>query len=150
MRTMILLFALTNATACTSALEDATTATILTRQSLELVDAVWTPLYTSTMAQADADHPDDEAAFAEATAKADRVHKSIEAARSAQQLLRLAVDQWRAGDEGATWADVAPCALDDLAAMAEAISGVNPPAGARVAAAVGTIAAIVPVGACVR
>ena len=149
MRTIMLLLALTT-TACTSALEDATTATLLTRQSLEVVDALWTPLYTATMAQADAEHPDDEVAFAAATAKADRVHKSIEAARSAQQLLHLAVDQWRAGDDGATWADVAPCALDDLAAMAEAVSEVNPPAGARVAAAVGTIAAIVPVGACVR
>ena len=150
MRTMILLFAMTSATACTSALEDATTATLLTRQSLELVDAVWTPLYTATLAQADAAHPDDEAAFAAATAKADRVHKSIEAGRSAQQLLHLAVDQWRAGDDGATWADVAPCALDDLGSMAEAVRGVNPPAGARVAAVVATIAAIVPVGACVR
>lgn len=149
MRTLMLLLALTT-TACTSTLEDATTATILTRQSLELVDDIWTPLYTATLAQADADHPDDEAAFAAATAKADRVHKSIEAARAAHQLLHLAVDQWQAGDEGATWADVAPCALDDLGSMAEAVRGVNPPAGARVAAAVATIAAIVPVGACVR
>ncbi len=149
MRTMILLFALT--AGCTSALEDATTATILTRQSLEIVDDIWTPLYTVALIQANAEHPDDEVAFAAATAKADLVHKSIEAARAAQQLLHLAVQQWRAGDEGATWADVAPCALEDLGSMADAVRGVNPPAGDRVAAAVGSIAAIVPdIGACVR
>ena len=149
MRTMMLLLALTT-TACTSALDDATTATILTRQSIELVDDVWTPLYMAQLAAADRDHPDDESAFAAAMAKADRVHKSIETARDAQRLLHLAVQQWQAGDGGATWADVAPCALDDLGSMADAVRGVNPPAGGRVAAAVATIAAIVPVGACVR
>lgn len=107
---------------CGSALETATTATVMTHSALEQVDGVWAPIYKVQLAKAGEAHPDDDAAYHEALSTETMVHEAIEGARDAQTLMHLAVQQWQAGDDGATWDEIAPCAVRDLAVASETIA----------------------------
>ena len=135
---------------CTSALDNATTTTIATRATLEHLDATWAPIYKTALADAEDAHPDDDGAYKETLAPFDRIHEGLERARQAHQLLHLAVQQWQAGDDGVTWRDLAPCALQDLRDVSTILHDAPEEVGATLAAAAHALEALTPDSQCER
>lgn len=97
---------------------------------LEAVDRLWTPVYMAAKVNAAQAFPDDDKAYGIATERYDHVDTLINAARSCEQIMHLAVSRWRDGlDDGGMLREVADCeaeAFDGLAAALIEITGPVP------------------------
>lgn len=102
-------------TACSSSLQDSAVRTTNgLGLALEAADAVFAPVWAKALADANAAFPDDDGRFHQAVATQMQIYEALGIARDAQRWLHLAVQQWVAGDEGAMWKEVAPCAVAEL------------------------------------
>lgn len=130
----------------TSALNTATIATNLTARSLEAADASFAPVLAEAIHHADAAHPDDDAAYGAELAPLTNVYEKLEEARRAEQLMHLAVELWKQGDDGDMWREELPCAVVALAAVEPLVQ--SDTARAALTSAIQSLAALAGTATC--
>lgn len=129
-------------TACASgpSLQQAIAIHNTTKHVVEAADAAITPVYHAAVEAADAAHPDDEVAFNVAMADMRAVQEALTTAKTIEQGMHLAVEQWAAGaDDGHMTKEVAACGSKALAALGQHAAAVGSQVGNWLYAATTTL-----------